>query len=128
MIKLMAFCALALGLAGTAFTGPAGLSLLSDTGVWSTDTAAHDSGMDSGSESTMDTGADTADAHDEDSGLVDDTGAPEEDTAADDAPTYSAAELANDKGGCSATGNPSGAGTLSLALFGLLATRRRKDR
>jgi len=128
MIKLMAFCALALGLAGTAFTGPAGLSLLSDTGVWSTDTAAHDSGMDTGSESPMDTGTDTAAPEDDDSGLSDDTGTPDADTAAEDAPTYSAAELANDKGGCSATGSPSGAWALSLALMGLLTTRRRKDR
>lgn len=129
MIKMMAFCALALGLAGTAFTGPAGLNLLSDTGAWSADTAATDSGLDTGTEAAMDTGADTSepDAGDGDSGLVDDTGTPEEDTAAnDEAPTYSAAELANDKGGCSVAGTPSGAWTLSLALFGLLTTRRRR--
>ena len=128
MIKLIAATIFIFGLIGTASTIPATAQFLSDTGIWDTDTGSNDSGLDSGIAAVEDTGS-----HEEDTGAnPDDTGEinDENDTGDTGAVTenssrsYSAAQLANDKGGCSATGGTGGPWV--LALFGLLAGRRRR--
>ena len=121
MIKLLATTLFIFGLVGTASTIPVTAELLSDTGIWSSDTGSDDSGIDSGTASADDTGSESDDTGD--STDANDTGDTGDGTEQTSSPSYSAAQLANDKGGCSSTG--ANGGPWFLALIGLLAGRRR---